>query len=91
VERAVVLAEGDLLDAGQFNLAGASGPSAQDPNAVCVSVGTTVGDMERALIMQTLSACEDNRTRAAELLGISVRTLRNKLKEYGEQRDNDED
>jgi transposase len=41
--------------------------------------------MERQLIMGTLSGVQNNRTRAAELLGISIRTLRNKLKEYREQ------
>jgi two-component system response regulator FlrC len=44
--------------------------------------GTTVWEMERQLIMGTLSEVNQNRTRAAELLGISIRTLRNKLREY---------
>ena len=41
--------------------------------------------MERELIYQTLQAVDDNRTRAAERLGISIRTLRNKLREYREE------
>jgi DNA-binding NtrC family response regulator len=45
-------------------------------------VGTTVDDAERELILQTLSATSQNKTRAAELLGISLKTLHNKLKEY---------
>ena len=45
----------------------------------------TVAQMERELIFKTLEGCNDNRTRAAELLDISVRTLRNKLKEYREE------
>lgn len=44
--------------------------------------GTTVQEMERALILETLRATDDNRTEAAKLLGISIRTLRNKLHEY---------
>lgn len=46
------------------------------------SVGTTVRDMERKLIYKTLQHVDDNRTHAAQLLGISIRTLRNKLREY---------
>jgi DNA-binding NtrC family response regulator len=45
-------------------------------------VGTTVDQMERELICQTLAATSNNKTRAAELLGISLKTLHNKLKEY---------
>ncbi len=47
-------------------------------------VGRTVADMERDLILQTLSHCLGNRTHAANILGISIRTLRNKLKLYTE-------
>jgi DNA-binding NtrC family response regulator len=45
-------------------------------------VGTTVDAVERELIIQTLAATSQNKTRAAELLGISLKTLHNKLKEY---------
>ena len=45
-------------------------------------VGTTVDAAERELILQTLTATNQNKTRAAELLGISLKTLHNKLKEY---------
>lgn len=45
-------------------------------------VGRTVADLERQLILDTLVHCRGNRTRAAALLGISIRTLRNKLSEY---------
>lgn len=44
--------------------------------------GLTVHEVEKALIMETLKACNENRTQAAKLLGISIRTLRNKLSEY---------
>jgi DNA-binding NtrC family response regulator len=46
-------------------------------------IGTTVDAAERELILQTLAATNQNKTRAAELLGISLKTLHNKLKEYG--------
>ena len=45
-------------------------------------VGRRVEEVERDLILETLSHCLGNRTRAAEMLGISIRTLRNKLHEY---------
>ncbi|MBL8713759.1 MAG: sigma-54-dependent Fis family transcriptional regulator [Alphaproteobacteria bacterium] len=47
-------------------------------------VGRTVADVERELILNTLDHCLGNRTHAANILGISIRTLRNKLKEYGD-------
>ena len=43
----------------------------------------TVGDAEKALIQITLQHTKNNKTRAAEILGISLKTLFNKLKEYG--------
>jgi len=51
----------------------------QSPN---ISAGMSIHDMERALIKETLSHVKGNRTEAAKLLGISIRTLRNKLHEY---------
>lgn len=47
--------------------------------------GLTVREMERELIFRTLQDVDDNRTHAAEMLGISIRTLRNKLREYKEE------
>lgn len=45
-------------------------------------VGRTLADVERDLIIETLAHCGGNRTRTADILGISIRTLRNKLKDY---------
>jgi two-component system response regulator FlrC len=45
-------------------------------------VGHTVAEVERDLIIETLQHCLGNRTHAANILGISIRTLRNKLKQY---------
>jgi DNA-binding NtrC family response regulator len=45
-------------------------------------IGRTVADVERDLILQTLDHCFGNRTHAATILGISIRTLRNKLRAY---------
>lgn len=51
-------------------------------------VGTTVDEVERELILQTLASTSQNKTRAAELLGISLKTLHNKMKEYEAGRQN---
>lgn len=48
-------------------------------------VGRTVSDVEKELILNTLDHCLGNRTHAATILGISIRTLRNKLKQYGDE------
>jgi len=45
-------------------------------------VGHTVAEVERNLILETLKHCRGNRTHAANILGISIRTLRNRLNEY---------
>jgi DNA-binding NtrC family response regulator len=53
-----------------------------ETNSVRVEVGTTVDEAERQLILKTLIATNNNKTKAAEILGISSKTLQNKLKEY---------
>ena len=57
-------------------------PVISEANAVRVSVGTTVDEAEKQLILKTLESTHNNKTRAAEILGISLKTLHNKLKEY---------
>jgi DNA-binding NtrC family response regulator len=56
---------------------------ASDGEGIRLEVGTTVSDAEKMLILKTLAASNNNKTRAAEILGISLKTLHNKLKEYG--------
>jgi DNA-binding NtrC family response regulator len=45
-------------------------------------IGSTVEAIERELVLQTLTRCDGNRTHAARMLGVSVRTLRNKIRQY---------
>jgi len=52
---------------------------------VTFQFGMTLADVERAVIMETLKRHNFNRTRAARVLGIGIRTLQRKLKQYGEQ------
>lgn len=62
--------------------------SVQEPApepAMAGMVGKTVAEVERDLIIDTLQHCLGNRTHAANILGISIRTLRNKLKQYSEE------
>ena len=85
LERAAIMCEKDLITRsclpGEFGRSTSKPPS--DLSAVKFPIGTTVDAMERELILQTLGATGNNKTRAAELLGISLKTLHNKLKEYG--------
>ena len=88
LERASIMCEKDLITRvclpAEFGRTAAKGPS--DLATIKFPVGTTVDAMERELIVQTLGATGNNKTRAAELLGISLKTLHNKLKEYGSDR-----
>jgi DNA-binding NtrC family response regulator len=86
LERAVIVCDGPVVETkhlppgfGQAIYRAAS----DDSNAVRLGVGTTVEEAEKLLILKTLEATSNNKTRAAEILGISLKTLHNKLKEYG--------
>jgi DNA-binding NtrC family response regulator len=88
LERAVIVCDGPVIET--KHLPPGFGtvtprPPVQEANAVRLGVGTTVDEAERLLILKTLEATNNNKTRAAEILGISLKTLHNKLKEYGAQ------
>jgi transcriptional regulator with PAS, ATPase and Fis domain len=91
LERAVVLAGEGTIQMSHlpfdFGVSVGSRQPAQvfEPDSVRLPVGTTVGEAEKALIHLTLQHTKNNKTRAAEILGISLKTLFNKLKEYGQQ------
>jgi len=53
-----------------------------DDAPALLPVGATVRDIERELVLQTLARCNGNRTHAARQLGVSVRTLRNRIRLY---------
>jgi len=63
---------------------GSSQVRREDDRTVHVEVGTTVNEAERQLILKTLQSTHNNKTRAAEILGITTKTLQNKLKEYSQ-------
>ena len=88
LERAIILCGGPLIETKHLPPGfGATKPRSvsSDPNAIYLGVGTTVEEAERQLILKTLESTNNNKTRAAEILGISLKTLHNKLKEYGHQ------
>ena len=64
---------------------GTPAPPQDDSDAVRFQIGTTVEEAEKGLILRTLEHTRNNKTRAAEILGISLKTLHNKLKEYESQ------
>jgi DNA-binding NtrC family response regulator len=87
LERAVIVCETRLVEPKHLPPGfGAVIPRApvQEANAIRLGVGTTVEQAERLLILKTLESTNNNKTRAAEILGISLKTLHNKLKEYGQ-------
>lgn len=107
IERAVVLAKGERIEAMDLFLHGITVEEFKnrkdldfeaessaynktiplnetDAKNGMIKAGSTIAEMERELILSTLANVDWNRTRAAEMLGITVRTLRNKLNEYRE-------
>ncbi|RYE09817.1 MAG: sigma-54-dependent Fis family transcriptional regulator [Hyphomicrobiales bacterium] len=98
LHRAVLLSQGDTIDtdaivmpdgAGLSDIvqtAGIASQAAQVAESISRSmVGRTVADVERDLILETLDHVLGNRTHAATILGISIRTLRNKLNQYADE------
>ena len=84
VHRAVLLATGPALDAESFEFTAGPplAPSAVVEGGVSGLVGQRIGKVERDLILHTLRFTAGNRTHAATMLGISIRALRNKLRDY---------
>lgn len=94
MHRAVLLASGPQIGPDAIPINGAAArdlSSVTESNSVGYShsesnlVGRTVSDVERQLIIDTLTHCLGNRTHAANILGISIRTLRNKLRQYTDE------
>ncbi len=94
MHRAVLLSNGaeigpDAIRAPDGAPVGSSAPrtdaAARAVDAARGMVGKTVAEVEQDLILDTLTHCLGNRTHAANILGISIRTLRNKLKQYSEE------
>jgi transcriptional regulator with PAS, ATPase and Fis domain len=90
LERAVIVCEGGVVETKHlppgFGHPPAR-PATDDSDSIRLTVGTTVEKAEKLLILKTLESTSNNKTRAAEILSISLKTLHNKLKEYEFQRE----
>jgi DNA-binding NtrC family response regulator len=81
IERAVVISKNQELKVSDFPPEITAGIPALAKNSM--DVGMSIGEAEKILILKTLKAHGGNKSKAADVLGISARTLRNKLHEYG--------
>jgi transcriptional regulator with PAS, ATPase and Fis domain len=81
IERAVILSTGEFIEAKHFPPLLAGSPVEAGPT-VALQPGMTVDEAEERLIRLTLEHTGDNKTRAAEILGISLKTLHNKLNRF---------
>ncbi|HVH27711.1 MAG TPA: sigma-54 dependent transcriptional regulator [Vicinamibacterales bacterium] len=79
IERATILAPGPFIETAHLPPVVTNEPGPEQAPQVALGPGTTVEEAERRLIMMTLQHTRDNKTRAAEILGISLKTLHNKL------------
>jgi DNA-binding NtrC family response regulator len=86
MERAVLVRAGETIVPGDLYLDDEMDGATHETSAPRLQVGMSVREMEKQLISHTLRKVDNNRTQAAEMLGISIRTLRNKLREYQEAR-----
>ncbi len=94
MHRAVLVARRDMIEPEAVMLSGKANVAAKASTASTqeekedlpgsAMIGKTVAEVERDLIISTLDHCLGNRTHAANILGISIRTLRNKLKQYSQ-------
>ena len=84
IERAVILSPGEFVEADHLP-ADLSGPPPPSIQSVGLTPGMTVDEAERRLIELTLAHTRDNKTRAAEILGVTVKTLHNKLKRFRQE------
>ena len=84
IERAVIISESNMIRPEYINL---ENQRADSPKKRSHLTGITIKSMEKNLILDTLHEVNENRTHAAKRLGISIRTLRNKLSEYKEKND----
>jgi DNA-binding NtrC family response regulator len=85
IERAVIICSGEVIE--RHHLAPyplEQRARSRGEDTLTLPVGTPIEEVERRMILRTLQKTENNKTRAAELLQISLKTLHNKLRHYRE-------
>jgi len=82
IERAVLIADKGIIRPEHLCLEGDEEKIGEADSATVSPKGSTLWEMEKSLIFETLKEVNGNKTKASKILGISVRTMRNKLHEY---------
>jgi len=82
IQRAFIMAEGATIESADFFFDAADAPLAEGP-VLSVRVGASIAEVERLLIIATLEHCGGHKEKTAEVLGVSLKTLYNRLREYG--------
>ncbi|MFQ5871918.1 MAG: helix-turn-helix domain-containing protein, partial [Candidatus Geothermarchaeales archaeon] len=83
IERAIIACETDLIASRHLPPSIASEAKDDGPDSVTIPLGVSLEEAEKDLIHRTLASVNNNKTKAAEILGISLKTLHNKLHRYG--------
>ncbi len=83
IERAMIVCETDLVSSRHLPPSIASETKGDGPDSITVPFGISLEEAEKDLIRRTLASVNNNKTKAAEILGISLKTLHNKLHRYG--------
>jgi DNA-binding NtrC family response regulator len=86
VQRSFIMAD-DLIDAACLPLEAGKGANEGSGPFLQVRVGSTVAEVERRLMLATLEQCGGTKEKAAQMLGVSLKTLYNRLREYESQRE----
>jgi DNA-binding NtrC family response regulator len=85
VERAVVACGGDVVMPTHLPLARPMAPSPASADSIVLPLGSTLESAERELLLRTLASTNNNKTHAAEILGVTPKTLHNKLRRYARE------
>lgn len=91
IEHAVIICDGQRIERQHISPQMFDGLTLRNQDTITLPIGITLDEAERQLILRTLIKTNNNKTRAAELLEVSLKTLHNKLKAYREDREDRED